>query len=223
MPSGASAKSGCSAEVERVVSDFDFDALAQLWTEDIEAALDEIVLAPGDRAYGLAFWLLYAEEGAVIFAPCVGLGTEADWIAIRRGEPVSAGFGSARWNPADWPRDMLRRARTPRIEEAYRRLGTAACGGLDPELARRRRATDAERVVWKQTWEASTRMLVHVSRTLTQRARDRAGPFARLATTEEFVALVCDPSLGPEGEALALACVDEPLASRLFPNLRAAT
>lgn len=200
---------------------FDYDALIATWIAEIEAALDDVVLAPGDRAYGIALWLLYAERGSVIYAPCVGLGTEADWESIRGGEPADAGFGSLRWNPADWPRSMLDRARTPRVVAAYDQLAAAACGGRSAQTVRGREHTAAEIATWTAAYVASTDALVRVARTLTRHAHDGVGPFARLALTPDFVAVVCDPSLGAEGEALLRACVDEPLASRLFPNVAA--
>lgn len=180
---------------------FDFDGLAAAWVEAIEAALDEVALAPDDRAYAVAFWMLYGIEGAEISAPCVALGTELDREAIHRGEPRDAGFGSWRWNPADWPRSMLDRARSPRVVAAYDALTRAACGDRDVRPAPRG-TTVAEAAVWRAHWTASTAMLVRVAHVLTERARNGAGPFARIARGPDFVAVVCDPSLGPEGVAL---------------------
>jgi len=43
--------------------------------------------------------------------------------------------------------------------------------------------------------------------------------FAALPLTDDFVAVVCDPAWGDDGEEWLRRCVDEPLFSALFPNL----
>jgi len=53
---------------------FDFGALEGLWLTSIEEALASIEFGRGERLYAIAFWLFYAETGAVISPPMVGLG-----------------------------------------------------------------------------------------------------------------------------------------------------
>ena len=78
---------------------FDFGVLERLWLMSIEEALTSIKLGRGERLYAIAFWLFYAETGAVIYPPAVGLGEDTAWREETGGR--AAGFGSGRWSPAD--------------------------------------------------------------------------------------------------------------------------
>lgn len=202
------------------MSSFDFDAFEQLWVSSIARALSSFSLAPNDRVYALAFWQLYSEQGSVIYRPSVGIGSEAGWEKIRDGEPRDAGFGSLRWNPADWPHSILDLPDAQALDAAYLGLATHACGGIDPNTMREVDALPAAyEASWSAVYDRGTGTLVHVARELTRRAHARVEAFAKLPVADDFVAVVCDPSLGEEGEELLRACVGEPLLSRLYPNL----
>ena len=197
---------------------FDFGALERLWLTSIEEAMMSIELERSERLYAIAFWLFYAETGAVIHPPVVGLGEETAWQEEWGSEGRDAGFGSGRWSPADWKYDMLMLPRADAIDAAYTVLGTEACG-MDPEEARGADENPAREVRWKPYFERSIDAVIAVSRELTRRARGRIGVFAALLLTDDFVAVVCDPSWGNNGEEWLRRCVDEPLLSALFPNL----
>jgi hypothetical protein len=197
---------------------FDFDALERLWLTSIEEALTSIRLRPGERLYAIAFWLFYAETGAVIYQPVVGLGEETSWQEESGNEGRDAGFGSGRWNPADWKYSALTLPGADAITAAYTALGTAACG-MDAEEARRAGKDPARDARWEPYFERSIDAVAAVCRELTRRARERMGVFAALPLTDDFVAVICDPGSGDEGEEWLRRCLDEPLLSALFPNL----
>jgi len=197
---------------------FDFGALEGLWLTSIEEALASIEFGRGERLYAIAFWLFYAETGAVISPPMVGLGEETAWQKEWGSEGRDAGFASYRWNPADWKYDILTLPRADAIEAAYTALATEACG-MDPEEARRAGTDPARDTRWVPYFERSIDAVIAVSRELTQRARARTSVFAALPLTDDFVAVVCAPSQGKDGEEWLRRCVDEPLFSALFPNV----
>lgn len=197
---------------------FDFGALERLWLTSIEEALTLIELGRGERLYAIAFWLFYAETGAVISPPMVGLGEETTWQEAWGSEGRDAGFAFYRWNPADWKYDIIELPRADAIDAAYTALATEACG-MDPEEARRADKDPARYARWQPYFERSIDAVIAVSRELTRRARARTGVFAALPLTDDFVAVVCDPSWGDDGEEWLRRCVDEPLFSALFPNL----
>jgi hypothetical protein len=197
---------------------FDFDALERLLLTSIEEALTAIELGRGERLYAIAFWLFYSETGALIYPPVVGLGEETTWQQAWGSEGRDAGFGSGRWNPADWKYDILTLPGTDAIETAYTALATEACG-MDPEKARYAGRDPARNARWEPYFERSIGTVIAVSRELTRRARARIGAFAALPLTDDFVAVVCDPSQGEDGKEWLRRCVDEPLFSALFPNL----
>ena len=90
---------------------------------------------------------------------------------------------------------------------------------MDPEEARRVDDDPARDARWEPYFERSIDAVIAVSRELTRRARARIGVFAALPLTDDFVAVVCDPSWGDDGEEWLRRCIDEPLLSALFPNL----
>jgi hypothetical protein len=196
----------------------DFGALERLWLTSIEEAMTSIELGRGERLYAMAFWLFYAETGAIIYPPVVGLGEETAWQEAWGSEGRDAGFGSSRWNPAGWKQSMLTLPRADAIKATYTALGTEACG-MDPEEARRAGEDPARDAHLEPYFERSIDAVIAVSRELTRRARARTGAFAALPLTDDFVAAVCDPSWGDDGEEWLRRCVDEPLFSALFPNL----
>ena len=199
---------------------FDFPALEQLWLASIEDALTALQLPAGERLYALAFWLFYAETGSVIHAPVVGVAGEDAWAQTRAGEARDAGFGSLRWNPADWRYSMLTLPAQAAIDQAYVQLATAACGGIDPEAARRLPDDDARDAAWDAVFERGIASVIAVCHELTRRAHARAGVFAALPLTDDFVAVVCDPAWGDDGERWLRACIDDAqLRARLFPDL----
>jgi hypothetical protein len=206
---------------------FDFGDLERLWLTSIEEVLTSIRFGRGERLYAIAFWLFYAEPGAIIYPPMVGLGVEsarrearvqAAWPDARRTKGRDAGFASLRWNPADWEYDMITLPRASAIKAAYTALATEACG-MDPEEALGGDEDPAREARWKPYFESSIDAVIAVSRELTRRAHARIGAFTALPLTDDFVAVVCDPSWGDEGEGWLRRCVDEPLFSALFPNL----
>jgi len=197
---------------------FHFGALEHLWLTSIEEAMTSIELGRGERLYAVAFWLFHAEIGAVIYPPVVGLGEEIAWQEAWGSEGRDAGFGSGRWSPADWKYDILTLPRADAIKAAYTALATEACG-MDPEEARGADKNPERIARWKPYFESSIHSVIAVSRELTRRARARIGVFAALPLTDDFVAVVCDPSWGDDGEAWLRRCIDEPLFSALFPNL----
>jgi hypothetical protein len=87
---------------------------------------------------------------------------------------------------------------------------------MDPEGARDA-GNDPAR--WEQYFERSIDAVIAVSREPTRRARARTGVFAALPLTDDFVAVICSPNQGKDGEEWLRRCVDEPLFSALFPNL----
>src|SRR5262245_20987815 len=197
---------------------FDFDALERLWLTSIEEALTLIEFSRDERLYAIAFWLFYSEYGSVIYPPVVGLGEETAWQEKWGSEGRDAGFGSGRWNPADWKHDILTLPRADAIQAAYTALATEACG-MDPEEARHAGDDPTRDARWKPYFERSIAAVIAVSRKLTRRAHARIGVFAALPLTDDFVAVACDPSQGEDGEEWLRRCVDEPLFSALFPNL----
>jgi hypothetical protein len=197
---------------------FDFGALERLWLTSIEEALTSIEFGRGERLYAIAFWLFYSEYGSIIRPPVVGLGQETTWQVAWGSEGRDAGFGSGRWNPADWKYDILTLPRADAIEGAYTALATEACG-MDPEDARDADDDPTRDARWEPYFERSIGAVIAVSRELTRRARARIGVFAALPLTDDFVAVVCDPSQGKDGEEWVRRCVDEPVFSALFPNL----
>jgi hypothetical protein len=188
---------------------FDFAAFEQLWLSSIEEALAALRLPDGERLYALAFWLFYGETGGVIHAPAVGLADETAWEE------------ETRMSPADWRVNALELPAQGAIDAAYHQIGTEACGGVDPETVRHSTAPDepARDAAWDAVFERSIEAVIAVCRELTARARARRGVFAGLPLSDDFVAVVCDPAQGDEGEHWLRACVDEPLRSRLFPDL----
>jgi len=90
---------------------------------------------------------------------------------------------------------------------------------MDPEEARRVDDDPARDARWEPYFERSIDAVIAVSRELTRRARARTGVFAALPLTDDFVALICSPNQGKDGEEWLRRCVDEPLFSDLFPNL----
>ena len=206
---------------------FDFGALEHLWLTSIEEVLTSSRLGRGERLYAIAFWLFYAETGAVIYPPAVGLGVETArrearvqtaWQDAPRTEGRDAGFASLRWNPADWEYGILELPRADVIKAAYTALATEACG-MDPEEARDADDDPARDARWQPYFDRSIEAVIAVSRELTRRARTRTGVLAAWPLTDDFVAIVCDPSWGKIGEEWLRCCVDEPLFSALFPNL----
>jgi hypothetical protein len=206
---------------------FDFGALERLWLTSIEEVLTSSRLGRGERLYAIAFWLFYAETGAIISPPLVGLGVETArrearvqtaWQDAPRTEGRDAGFASRRWSPADWEYDILELPRADAIEAAYTALATEACG-MGPEEARQADDDPARNARWEPYFERSIDAVIAVSRELTRRARARTGVFAALPLTDDFVALICSPNQGKDGEEWLRRCVDEPLFSALFPNL----
>jgi hypothetical protein len=202
---------------------FDFGALERLWLTSIEEAISSIELGHGERLY--AFWLFYAETGAVIHQPMVGLGVETALGEARfqtayqdatRAEGRDAGFASLRWNPADWEYDILVLPRVDGIEAAYAALEAEACG-MDVEEARHAETDPARAARWETYFDRSIDAVIAVSRGLTRRARARTGVFAALPLSDDFVAVVCAPSQGKGGEEWLRRCVDEPL---LLPAIR---
>ena len=200
---------------------FAFDELTDLWLSGIEVALAKFAsqLAADDEVYAIAFWLFHAETGGVIYAPVVGVGCEISARELFGDEERYAGFGSGRWNPADWPHSILVLPNKNEIKAAYHRLGTFACGGIDPEQARHLPHVQVREDLWYLAFDRSIDAIVLTCRELTRRARHQLGPFAMLRLNPEFVVVVCDPSHGEDGENWLIRCVDEPLRSRLFPNL----
>ena len=176
-------------------------------------------VAADDELYAIAFWHFYAETGAVIYAPVVGIGCETLARELFADEDRYAGFGSGRWNPADWPYSILELPNENEIKSAYHRLGTYACGGIDPEEARHLPDGQVDDDLWNLAFDRSIDAIVATCRELERRARERLGVFAALRLNQEFVAVACDPSQGEEGEKWLSCCVDEPLRSKLFPNL----
>jgi hypothetical protein len=199
---------------------YDFDELKELWLTGIEIALAAFApqLAADDEIYAIAFWLFYAETGAVIRAPLVGIGREISAKQLFGDEDRYAGFGWGRWNPADW-HSILDLPNEDEITSAYHRLGTYACGGIDPEEARRLPDGEVQEDLWNFAFDRSIDTIIATCRDLTKRARQKSGVFAHLRLNPEFVAVACDPSQGDDGEKWLSRCVDEPLRSRLFPNL----
>jgi hypothetical protein len=197
---------------------FDFRALERLWLVSIEEALASTEFGRDAHLYAIAFWLFYAETGSVIYTPVVGVGEENAWQQAFGSEGRDAGFGFCRWNPGDWKYGTLTLRRADAIEATYRALATEACG-MDPEEARRADDDPARDERWQSYFDKSIDAVIAVSRELTRRARARAGVFAALPLTDDFVAVVCDPSWGDDGERWLRRCVDEPLFSVLFPNL----
>jgi hypothetical protein len=206
---------------------FDFGALERLWLTSIEEAVSSIELRHGERIYAIAFWLLYAETGAVIHQPMVGLGVETALGEARfqtayqdatRAEGRNLGFASLRWSPADWEYDILVLPRADAIEAVYTALAAEACG-MDPEEARHAEDDPARDAGWERYFHRSIGAVIAVSRELTRRARAQTGVFAALPLADDFVAVVCDSSQGECGEEWLRRCVDEPLLSALFPDL----
>src|SRR5262245_17582758 len=118
---------------------FSFEELEHLWLAGVEDGLAKNAswFPADDEIYAIAFWLFYAEAGAVIYAPVVGVGRENLASELFGEEDRYAGFGSGRWNPGDWPIHILDLPNQDEIKAAYHKLGTYACGGIDPEDARR--------------------------------------------------------------------------------------
>jgi|ERR1043166_7990483 hypothetical protein len=106
------------------VPGFSFEELKELWLTGIENALARFAseLAADDELYAIAFWLFYAETVAVIYAPVVGIGCEISARELFGHEGRYAGFGSGRWNPADWPHSILELPNDNEIESAYHRF-----------------------------------------------------------------------------------------------------
>jgi len=194
--------------------------LERLWLTSIEEVLTSIRLGRGERLYAIAFWLFYAETGAIISPPLVGLGVETArrearvqtaWQDAPRTEGRDAGFASLRWNPADWEYDILELPCADAIEAAYTALATEACG-MDPEEAQHADDDPARDARWEPYFERSIDAVIE----LTRRARARTGVFAALRLTDDFVAVICSPNQGKGGEEWLRRCVDEPLCGFRF-------
>jgi hypothetical protein len=153
-----------------------FDELSELWLTGIENALAGFApqLAADDEIYAIAFWLFYAETGAVIYAPLVGIGCEISAGKLFADEGRYEGFGSGRWNPADW-NSILDLPNENEITSAYHRLGTYACGGIDPEEARRLPDGVVQEDLWNIAFDHSIDAIVATCRELTKRARQQSG------------------------------------------------
>jgi hypothetical protein len=59
---------------------------------------------PDARFYAIAFWLSMPRPALSSTRPWFGLGEETAWQEACGGEGRDAGFGSCRWNAAEWNR-----------------------------------------------------------------------------------------------------------------------
>lgn len=197
---------------------YDFREFQNTWIAELELALSAKSFPPGERFYGLAFFMFYAERGSVILPPMVSLGGEQDWVRGTHGEEArDAGFGSFRWNPADW--SLVLYEPNSVIRSAYERLSQHACGGRAAENERGQRHEREYLAHWDATHVEYLDVMAKLCRELTRRAQERESVFRSMPVTEDFVAVVCDPSLGRQGEELLMACVEGPMRARLFPGL----
>lgn len=152
--------------------------LEEAWVSGLEAALQGFAkgAGPTDRLYALAFWSFYAETGAVIYPPAVGLGFEAAVADLYPDESLASGFGSGSWNPAGWPVCAVELPNVEELRQGYNRLAEIACGGIDPEAARDLPAGSLDEVFWKKIFDQSLSPVRSTCFALTKRARRRQGP-----------------------------------------------
>jgi hypothetical protein len=149
------------------------------WLTSIEEALTSIEFGRGERLYAIAFWLFYAETGAVMYPPAVGLGAETArrearvqtaWQDAPRTEGRDAGSTSLRWNPAgDWECDILELPTSSKRRTRPSRLKRAGC----PEEARHADDDPARDARWQPHFDRTIDAVIAVSHELTRRARAR--------------------------------------------------